>query len=120
MNLNATVDYKNPLLTIIVDIIKDNACCSVLPKFFQYKKYNLGELANLSKQRAAADEDKAKIERAPQPASDETEDQSIKDFPAIAEEEKKNDSTEAEKMETVKDEASSEAETPSTPNSEAS
>jgi len=49
MNPNATVDYKNPDLTIIVDVVKDTACCSVVPKFFHFKKYNLGELANAAK-----------------------------------------------------------------------
>ena len=46
MNPNAVVDYKNPDLSIMVDIIKDIFCCSVVPKFYHYKKYNLGELAN--------------------------------------------------------------------------
>lgn len=49
MNPNATVDYKNADLTIIVDVVKDTACCSVVPKFFHYKRYNLGELANAVK-----------------------------------------------------------------------
>ena len=48
MNPNAVVDYKNADLCIMVDIIKDVACCSVVPKFYHFKKYNLGELANFT------------------------------------------------------------------------
>ena len=61
MNPNAVVDYKNPDLSIMVDIIKDITCCSVVPKFYQYRKYNLGELANfhnkLKEAAATADND---------------------------------------------------------------
>ena len=49
MNPNATVDYKNADLTVIVDVVKDTACCSVVPKFFHYKRYNFGEVANAAK-----------------------------------------------------------------------
>ena len=49
MNPNAVVDYKNADLTVIVDVVKDTACCSVVPKFFHFKRYNLGELANAAK-----------------------------------------------------------------------
>jgi len=41
------VDFKTPDIVVSIDIIKDVACCSVLSRYFQYKKYNPGELANL-------------------------------------------------------------------------
>ena len=42
---NAKVEYKNPDLAIIFEIMKSHCCLSVLPKYYKYKKYNLIELA---------------------------------------------------------------------------
>ena len=42
---NAKVEYKNPDLAIIFEIMKSHCCLSVLPQYYKYKKYNLGELA---------------------------------------------------------------------------
>jgi hypothetical protein len=37
MSPTASVDYKNADLSIIVDVIKDTACCSVVPKFYHFR-----------------------------------------------------------------------------------
>ena len=42
---SAKVDYKNPDLSIIFEVMKSYCCLSVLPNYFKYKKYNLLELA---------------------------------------------------------------------------
>jgi tRNA acetyltransferase TAN1 len=42
----AKVEYKNPDLVIMVEVIKGNCCLGVLPNYFGYKKYNLIELAS--------------------------------------------------------------------------
>ena len=45
----AKVEYKNPDLVIMVEVMKGNICLGILPKYFNYKKYNLIELANVTK-----------------------------------------------------------------------
>ena len=45
LNPKASVEYKNPDLVIIVEVMKGNCCLGVLPDYFSYKKYNLVELA---------------------------------------------------------------------------
>ena len=42
---NAKVEYKNPDLAIIFEVMKNHCCLSVLPNYYGYKKYNLIELA---------------------------------------------------------------------------
>ena len=46
---HAKVEYKNPDLVIMVEIMKGNCCLGILPNYFNYKKYNLIELANAGK-----------------------------------------------------------------------
>ena len=48
LNPNAQVEYKNPDLAIIFEIMKSHCCLSVLPNYYKYKKYNLIELASAS------------------------------------------------------------------------
>lgn len=44
---NSKVEYKNPDLVIMVEVMKGNCCLGILPRYFDhYKKYNLIELAN--------------------------------------------------------------------------
>ena len=43
---SAKVEYKNPDLAIIFEIMKGHCCLSVLPNYYKYKKYNLIELAS--------------------------------------------------------------------------
>ena len=42
---NAKVEYKNPDLAVIFEVMKGQCCLSVLPNYYGYKKYNLIELA---------------------------------------------------------------------------
>ena len=43
---NAKVEYKNPDLAIVFEVMKSHCCLSVLPNYYGYKKYNLIELAS--------------------------------------------------------------------------
>jgi hypothetical protein len=43
---SAKVEYKNPGLAIVFEVMKSHCCLSVLPNYFKYKKYNLIELAS--------------------------------------------------------------------------
>ena len=52
----AKVEYKNPDLVIMVEVMKGNICLGILPKYFNYKKYNLIELANVTKAETKQDE----------------------------------------------------------------
>jgi len=42
---NFRADLKNPDVCIVFEVIKSNCCISILPNYFQLKKYNLIELA---------------------------------------------------------------------------
>ena len=42
---NAKVEYKNPDLAIVFEVMKSHCCLSVVPHYYKYKKYNLIELA---------------------------------------------------------------------------
>jgi len=42
---NAKVEYKNPDLAIVFEVMKGHCCLSVVPHYYKYKKYNLIELA---------------------------------------------------------------------------
>ena len=42
---SAKVDYKNPDLAIVFEVMKSHCCVSALPNYYKYKKYNLIELA---------------------------------------------------------------------------
>ena len=42
---SAKVEYKNPGLAIVFEVMKSYCCMSVLPNYYKYKKYNLIELA---------------------------------------------------------------------------
>uniref|UniRef100_A0A0N7Z8J7 Putative thump domain-containing protein n=1 Tax=Rhodnius neglectus TaxID=72488 RepID=A0A0N7Z8J7_9HEMI len=44
-NLNHSVELKNPKKAILVEIIKGICCLSVLSNYYEFKKYNLVELA---------------------------------------------------------------------------
>ena len=56
----AKVEYKNPDLVIMVEVMKGNICLGILPKYFNYKKYNLIELANaISKATETKQEDES-------------------------------------------------------------
>uniref|UniRef100_A0A170USV6 Thump domain-containing protein 1-like protein n=1 Tax=Triatoma infestans TaxID=30076 RepID=A0A170USV6_TRIIF len=48
-NLNHSVDIKNPKKAILVEIIKGVCCLSVVSNFYEFKKYNLIELAGAKK-----------------------------------------------------------------------
>ena len=43
---DAKVEYKNPDLAVIFEVMKGHCCLSVLPNYYGYKKYNLIELAS--------------------------------------------------------------------------
>ena len=43
---NAKVSYKNPDLAIVFEVMKNHCCLSVLPQYYDYKKYNLIELVS--------------------------------------------------------------------------
>lgn len=43
---SAKVEYKNPDLAIVFEVMKSHCCLSVLPNYYKYKKYNLIELAS--------------------------------------------------------------------------
>lgn len=45
-NINHTVDLKNPAKTVIVEIIRNVCCLSVVNNFFGFRKYNLIELCH--------------------------------------------------------------------------
>ena len=48
----AKVEYKNPDLAVIFEVMKGHCCLSVLPNYYGYKKYNLIELAcNVSEEK---------------------------------------------------------------------
>lgn len=48
-NLNHSVDIKNPKKAILVEIIKGVCCLSVVSNYYEFKKYNLIELAGAEK-----------------------------------------------------------------------
>ena len=64
---NAKVEYKNPDLAIIFEIMKSHCCLSVLPKYYKYKKYNLIELASpnapVGQDDVKSEEDCGKVEQ---------------------------------------------------------
>ena len=43
---NAKVSYKDPDLAIVFEVMKNHCCLSVLPHYYDYKKYNLIELVS--------------------------------------------------------------------------
>ena len=47
---NFRVDLKNPDVCFVFEVIKSNCCISLLPNYFQYKKYNLIELAQTDRE----------------------------------------------------------------------
>ena len=47
---NFRVDLKNPDVCFVFEVIKSNCCISLLPNYFQYKKYNLIELAHTDRE----------------------------------------------------------------------
>lgn len=55
---NFKVDLKNPGVCFVFEIIKSNCCISLLPNYFQYKKYNLIELAQTDRVESKAAESK--------------------------------------------------------------
>ena len=48
LNPKATVSYKEPELVVNLELMKSNCCVSVLPEYFQLKKYNLHEVTGNS------------------------------------------------------------------------
>lgn len=48
-NIHNKVDLRNPELSVIVEVIKGMCCLSVVESYLKYKKYNIVELANPTK-----------------------------------------------------------------------
>ncbi|XP_013386078.1 THUMP domain-containing protein 1 [Lingula anatina] len=45
MNSKNSVDYQNPDIVVLVEILKGNCCMSIVRDYFKFKKYNLHEVA---------------------------------------------------------------------------
>jgi len=66
---NFRADLKNPDVCFVFEVLKSNCCLSILPNYFQLKKYNLIELAQ-STAAAAAVDDHSKVDTDNQPITD--------------------------------------------------
>ena len=51
LNPQAKVEYKTPKLTIIVEVMKSYCCLSVLENYFEWKKFNLIEIAKTDEEK---------------------------------------------------------------------
>ncbi len=47
-NPSAKVEYKSPKFVIVVEVVRGHCCLSILPRYFELKKYNVVEVAQSS------------------------------------------------------------------------
>ena len=63
INVKAKVEYKTPDLVVVVEVMKGHCCLGIVPKYFEYKKCNLVELAHVDdKSKNLVEDDATNVE----------------------------------------------------------